>query len=98
MCIFPKWFEFNRKEPPIYPFPRHAEANDCSHFNPAYFQHFDALILELRRIGVQADLILFHPYDKWGYQSMPADVNERLSAPRDRALQCLPKRVVVAGQ
>ena len=77
MCIFPKWYQFNRKEPPMYPFPRTGEVNDYAAFNTAYFQHFDQLILELRRIGVQADLILFHPYDKWGYQSMPAAVNER---------------------
>ncbi len=51
--------------------------NDYSTFNAAYFQHFDRLILELRRIGVQADLILFHPYDKWGYQSMPAEIDDR---------------------
>jgi hypothetical protein len=77
MCIFPKWYEYNRKEPPMYPFPRSGEVNDYSQFTPAYFQHFEALLLELRRIGVQADLILFHPYDKWGYSSMPAEVNER---------------------
>lgn len=77
MCIFPKWYEYNRKEPPLYPFPRSGDVNDYSHFNPAYFQHHDALILELRKVGVQADLILFHPYDKWGYQSMPAEVNIR---------------------
>ena len=77
MCVFPKWYQHNRKEPPIYPFPRSGEANDYTTFNPAYFQHLDHLILELRRIGVQADLILFHPYDKWGYQSMPAEVDER---------------------
>jgi hypothetical protein len=77
MCLFPKWYQHNRKEPPMYPFPRNGETNDYSTFNPAYFQHLDRLILELRRIGVQADLILFHPYDKWGYQSMPADVDDR---------------------
>ncbi len=77
MCIFPKWYAYNRNEPPMYPFPRQGGVNDYAHFNPAYFQHFDSLILKLRRIGVQADLILFHPYDKWGYQSMPAEVNER---------------------
>ncbi len=77
MCLFPKWYQHNRKEPPLYPFPRNGETNDYSTFNPAYFQHFDALILELRQIGVQADLILFHPYDKWGYQSMPAEVDDR---------------------
>ncbi|MGO8756786.1 MAG: DUF5060 domain-containing protein [Terracidiphilus sp.] len=77
MCLFPKWYQHNRKEPPLYPFPRSGEANDYSTFNVEYFRHFDRLILELRRIGVQADLILFHPYDKWGYQSMPAEVDDR---------------------
>jgi hypothetical protein len=77
MCIFPKWYQHNRKEPPMYPFPRNGDANDYAVFNVAYFQHFDRLILELGRIGVQADLILFHPYDKWGYQSMPAEVDDR---------------------
>lgn len=77
MCIFPKWYQHNHKEPPMYPFPRNGDVNDYSTFNAAYFQHFDQLIIELRSIGIQADLILFHPYDKWGYQSMPADVNER---------------------
>lgn len=77
MCLFPKWYEYNRKEPPMYPFPRTGDVNDYTHFKPAYFQHLDKLILELREIGVQADLILFHPYDKWGYQRMPAEVDDR---------------------
>jgi hypothetical protein len=77
MCLFPKWYQHNRKEPPMYPFPRNGETNDYSTFSPGYFQHLDRLILELRRIGVEADLILFHPYDKWGYQSMPAAVDDR---------------------
>jgi hypothetical protein len=77
MCLFPKWYQHNHKEPPMYPFPRKDEVNDYSAFNVAYFQHFDRLIQELCRIGVQADLILFHPYDKWGYQSMPAEVDDR---------------------
>jgi len=77
MCLFPKWYQHNRKEPPLYPFPRSGETNDYSIFNAEYFQQLDRLIVELGRIGVQADLILFHPYDKWGYQSMPADVDER---------------------
>lgn len=77
MCLFPKWYQHNRKEPPMYPFPRSGDKNDYTTFNPAYFQHLDSLILELQHIGVQADLILFHPYDKWGYQSMPAEVDDR---------------------
>jgi hypothetical protein len=77
MCLFPKWYQHNRKEPPMYPFPRNGDTNYFSTFNVAYFQHFDRLIVALDRIGVQADLILFHPYDKWGYQSMPAEVDDR---------------------
>jgi hypothetical protein len=63
MCLFPKWYLHNRKEPQ-YPFPRNGEASDYSTFNAAYFKHLDRLILALSGIGVQADLILFHPYDK----------------------------------
>jgi hypothetical protein len=77
MCIFPKWYQYNRSEPPIYPFPRNGDTNDFSSFNASYFRHFDELIAQLCEIGVQADLILFHPYDKWGYSSMPADVDDR---------------------
>jgi hypothetical protein len=77
MCLFPKWYQHNRKEPPMYPFPRSGETNDYSTFNVDYFRHLEQLILELQRIGVEADLILFHPYDKWGYQSMPAEVDDR---------------------
>ncbi|HEY4051617.1 MAG TPA: DUF5060 domain-containing protein [Acidobacteriaceae bacterium] len=77
MCIFPKWYQHNRSEPPMYPFPRSADRNDYSRFNVDYFKHLDHLIGELRAIGVQADLILFHPYDKWGYQSMPPEVDDR---------------------
>jgi hypothetical protein len=77
MCLFPKWYQHNRKEPLVYPFPRSGETNDYSQFNVGYFLHFDKLIAALGGIGVQADLILFHPYDKWGYQSMPAEVDDR---------------------
>jgi len=77
MCVFPKWYQHNHNEPPSYPFARSGETNDYGHFNPAYFQHLESLIGLLRLIGVEADLILFHPYDKWGYQSMPAEVDDR---------------------
>ena len=77
MCIFPKWYRYNHAEPPIYPFPRNGDVNDYSHFQPEYFRHIEERIENLRSIGVEADLILFHPYDKWGYQSMSPEVDER---------------------
>lgn len=52
---------------------------DFSRFNPAYFQHLEQCILSLRDLNIEADLILFHPYDfgGWGFDRMPAEVNDR---------------------
>jgi hypothetical protein len=78
MCIFPKSYEYNHNEPPFYPFPRDASGkNDLTRFNPAFFAHLEQRIADLRAIGVQADLILFHPYDRWGYASMPPEADDR---------------------
>ncbi len=48
-------------------------------FNPAYFQHLEQRILDLQARGIEADLILFHPYDfgAWGFDRMPTEVNDR---------------------
>lgn len=78
MCVFPKHYEFNHNEPPLYPFPRSADGkNDFSRFDPAFFAHLEQRIANLRALGIEADLILFHPYDRWGYASMPADADDR---------------------
>jgi hypothetical protein len=78
MCVFPKSYVYNTNEPQYYPFPRDTSGtNDFTHFNPEFFRHFEARIRDLMNIGVEADLILFHPYDRWGYQSMPAEADDR---------------------
>lgn len=49
------------------------EDADTSKFNPAFFTHLEKRIRDLLRLGVEADLILFHPYDKqgvWGFNNM----------------------------
>lgn len=43
---------------------------DFSRFIPEYFQHLEHCIEDLDRLGVEADLILFHPYDCWGFARM----------------------------
>jgi hypothetical protein len=52
---------------------------DFDRFNPAYFRKLEARILDLQRLGIEADLILFHPYDfgAWGFDCLPRGVNER---------------------
>jgi hypothetical protein len=70
-CIFPKWYPFNHVEPPLYPYEKNAAGNfDFERFNPAYFRHIEERILDLQSLGIEADLILFHGYDNWGFSKM----------------------------
>jgi hypothetical protein len=51
---------------------------DLTRFNPEFFRHFERRIGDLQRLGIQADLILFHPYAKsWGFDSMDRAGDER---------------------
>lgn len=79
MCVFPKRYTYNQNEPPIYPFPGKPNAWDYSQFIPEYFQHLEERIFDLQKRGIEADLIVFHPYDwgAWGFHKMPIDVNQR---------------------
>jgi len=45
---------------------------DVSRYDPAFFQAFEARVADLLASGIQADLILFHPYDRgvWGFDRM----------------------------
>jgi hypothetical protein len=70
-CIFPKWYPYNHVEPPLYPCARKgADKFDYERFNPAYFRHIEKRLTDLEALEIQADLILFHPYDKWGFSRM----------------------------
>lgn len=67
MCVFPKTTELIKEEPEIYPFEVSVSASgermfDFSKFNPEFFRHLEKRIDDLDKIGVEADLILFHPY------------------------------------
>ena len=78
MCIFPKNYDYNRNEPQYYPFVRDAAGNnDFTRFNPEFFAHLEKRVDQLSALGIEADLILFHPYDRWGYSKMPADADDR---------------------
>lgn len=78
MCIFPKSFIFNENEPVRYPFMGSLEEGwDFTKFNPEYFHHLERRITDLGRLGIEADLILFHPYDRWGFATMTPSVDRR---------------------
>ena len=50
---------------------------DLTRFNPEHFRHIEYCIRRLKEIGVEADLILLHPYDRWGFSNLPRDVEKR---------------------
>jgi hypothetical protein len=78
MCVFPKSYEYNHNEPPFYAFDRTAAGqNDFARPNPAFFRHLEERIVDLGKLGIEADLILFHPYDRWGYAAMPSEADDR---------------------
>lgn len=78
MCVFPKSYAYNKNEPQYYPFGGTPLKNwDFSRFNPKFFQHFEKRVGDLRDLGIEADLILFHPYDRWGFKNMGYKNNVR---------------------
>jgi hypothetical protein len=80
MCVFPKRYDWNKNEPPLYPFAGVPTTNwDFTRFNPKFFQHLERRIRDLQKLGIEADVILFHPYDKghWGFDRMPAAADDR---------------------
>lgn len=71
MCIFPKSYDWNINEPLLYPFEgKPLKDWDYSRFNPLFFQNIEKRIAQLDELGIEADLIVFHPYDRWGFGSM----------------------------
>ena len=76
MCFFPKVYKYgNDTEPWKYPFKREGEKNDLTQPNYEFFQNFDKRVAQLLEMNIEADVILFHPYDKWGYCEMGDEMN-----------------------
>ena len=62
-------------------FDQYTGKTEGNHFNftrpnPKHFRHIERCILELQKLGVEADLIVMHPYDRWGFSSMPREADE----------------------
>lgn len=51
---------------------------DPTRFDPDYFRRYEDRIIRLGKLGIQADVILYHPYDeKRGYNDMKRADDER---------------------
>jgi hypothetical protein len=89
MCVFPKEYNLVKEEPEIFPYKstgiekgpggKERPVWDFTTFNPEFFCGLEKQIDDLNQLGIEADLILFHPYDKgrWGFDSLSMDVNLR---------------------
>jgi hypothetical protein len=75
MCLLPKPVGSTKLF--AYPFERDATGkNDYMRPVPEYFRHIERRIQDLQKLGIEADVILFHPYDAWGYKAMPAEADD----------------------
>jgi hypothetical protein len=64
MCLLP-----GKQKPIFYPYAQDADGKfDPSRFNPDFFHHLEKRIQQLGDLGIEADLILFHPYHKGAMQ------------------------------
>ena len=83
ICLFPKTYGHNNDEPRYFPFQKVPGAVldstgnkvavwDFSRFDTDFFRHLERRIEELDKLGIQCDLILFHPYDEghFGFDRM----------------------------
>ncbi|MGC5170047.1 DUF5605 domain-containing protein [Microbacterium sp. DT81.1] len=91
MGLFPKSFMFNANEPERFVFPR-AEGGgwDTTRFDPEYFAALETRLDQLAALGVEADLILFHPYDRWGFATLGPTADDRYVAYVTRRLAAFP--------
>lgn len=79
LCVFPKHYEYNHNDPEFYAFNKYKDAHhdksmkhiwDTNHPCFAFWDRIEARLRELGDMGIQADLILFHPYDCWGFSQL----------------------------
>ena len=78
MCVFPKSYLYNANEPADFPFAGSlADGFDLERFDPAHFRRLERRVAQLAALGIQADLILFHAYDRWGFADLGPAVDDR---------------------
>ncbi|MFH8249011.1 DUF5605 domain-containing protein [Microbacterium sp. B2969] len=90
MGLFPKHFIYNENEPDDFVFPRAGEEFDTTRFDVEFFRRFERRLEQLDELGIQADLILFHPYDRWGFAHLGRAVDDRYVSYVVRRLAAFP--------
>lgn len=73
ICVFPKSYDYNTNDPEYYAFEKTAEEWDVHRPCFAFWDKMEQRIKQLDQMGIQCDLILFHPYDRWGFAEFPRE-------------------------
>ncbi|WP_372351231.1 DUF5060 domain-containing protein [Streptomyces sp. KL116D] len=79
MCLLPT----RAMNPPRLPYPGRDRqpprpgALDTTRFDPEFFARFERRVRDLSDLGIEADVILFHPYDEghWGVDDMSREAD-----------------------
>ena len=50
---------------------------DLTRFDVEWWRHFEWCISQMAALDIQVDLIVFHPYDRWGFSKMTEEENLR---------------------
>ncbi len=74
-CVFPKHYNYNANEPQFYAFEKTEDRWDVTRPCIAFWRHFEERLTQLLKLGIQADIILFHPYDRWGFSKLSQEEN-----------------------
>ena len=69
-CAFPKHYDYNHNDPEHFAFEKTDGKWDVHRPCFAYWDALEERIRELDGLGIQGDLILFHPYDCWGFAEL----------------------------
>ncbi|HHV10797.1 MAG TPA: DUF4038 domain-containing protein [Clostridiales bacterium] len=72
-CVFPKHFDYNHNDPEYFAFEKTEGKFDVHRPCFVFWDAMEQRLAELGKMGIEADLILFHPYDKWGFATLPRE-------------------------
>ena len=68
MCVFPKNYPYNTNPPLHDVFHLRDDGKyDPDRPNHAAFRHLETQVARLAEMGIEADIIIFHPYDRWDH-------------------------------
>lgn len=83
MLLFPKYYRYTLQPPERCPYPSSPDNQETSEFDTTtfdseFFRLLEDALERLEDAGVQVDLVLFHPYDRWGFSRQTREADEAL--------------------